>query len=223
MLRFRSSLLCLCVCALSLATGCKTAYYKTWEKLGWEKRDILVDRVKDARDDQDAAKKQFQTTLDQFKAVTGYNGGDLEAKYKKLNSAYDAAEARANDVRNRIKSVESVAADMFKEWNSELSEYQNADLRRSSEQKLNQTKDRYNQLISVMKQASSKMDPVLAAFHDQVLYLKHNLNADAISSLQQTATGINTDVENLIRDMNASIAEANSFINDMNKASASKT
>jgi hypothetical protein len=56
-----------------------------------------------------------------------------------------------------------------------------------------------------------------------VLYLKHNLNADAISSLQQTATGINTDVENLIRDMNASIAEANSFINDMSKASASKT
>jgi hypothetical protein len=112
---------------------------------------------------------------------------------------------------------------MFKEWNSELSEYQNADLRRSSEQKLNQTKDRYNQLITVMKQASSKMDPVLAAFHDQVLYLKHNLNADAISSLQQTAAGINTDVDNLIKDMNASIAEANSFINDMNKASPSKT
>jgi hypothetical protein len=88
MLRSRSILLCVCVCVLALTTGCKTAYYKTWEKLGWAKRDILVDRVKDARDDQDAAKKQFQTTLDQFKSVTGYNGGDLEAKYKKLNSAY---------------------------------------------------------------------------------------------------------------------------------------
>jgi ElaB/YqjD/DUF883 family membrane-anchored ribosome-binding protein len=223
MLRTRSTILCLCIAALSLTTGCKSAYYKTWEKLGWAKRDILVDRVKDARDDQEAAKKQFQTTLDQFKAVTGFNGGDLEAKYKKLNSAYEASEKRANDVRDQIKSVESVANDMFKEWNAELSQYQSADLRRSSEQKLNQTKDRYNQLISVMKQASSKMDPVLAAFHDQVLYLKHNLNAEAISSLQQTATGINTDVENLIKDMNASIAEANSFINDMNKASASKT
>jgi hypothetical protein len=220
--RASASLLVIIAFAL-LNTGCKSAYYKTWEKLGWAKRDILVDRVKDARDDQEAAKKQFQTTLDQFKSVTGFNGGDLEAKYKKLNSAYEASEKRANDVRDRIKSVESVANDMFKEWNEELNQYSNADLRRSSEQKLNQTKDRYNQLIGVMKQASAKMDPVLAAFKDQVLYLKHNLNAEAISSLQQTAAGINTDVENLIKDMNASIAEANSFINDMNKASASKT
>lgn len=215
--------LCLCLAALTLFSGCKSAYYKTWEKLGWAKRDILVDRVKDARDDQETAKKQFQTTLEQFKSVTSFNGGDLEAKYKKLNSGYEASEKRAIDVRERIKSVETVASDMFREWNDELKQYSNADLRRSSEQKLDQTKDRYNQLISVMKQASSKMDPVLAAFKDQVLYLKHNLNAEAISSLQNTAAGINADVENLIRDMNASIAEANAFISDMNKSSASKT
>jgi hypothetical protein len=220
----RASGVLIAITALALLnTGCKSAYYKTWEKLGWEKRDILVDRVKDARDDQEAAKKQFQTTLDEFKSVTGFNGGDLEAKYKKLNSAYEASEKRANDVRDRIKSVQSVANDMFKEWQNELKEYQNQDLRRASEEKLNQTKDRYNQLIEVMQAASANMDPVLAAFHDQVLFLKHNLNAEAISSLQQTAAGINTDVESLIKDMNASIAEANSFINDMNKASASKT
>jgi hypothetical protein len=220
----RASGVLIAITALALLnTGCKSAYYKTWEKLGWEKRDILVDRVKDARDDQEAAKKQFQTTLDEFKSVTGFNGGDLEAKYKKLNSAYEASEKRANDVRDRIKSVQSVANDMFKEWQNELKEYQNQDLRRASEEKLNQTKDRYNQLIEVMQAASAKMDPVLAAFHDQVLFLKHNLNAEAISSLQQTAAGINTDVESLIKDMNASIAEANSFINDMNKAAANKT
>src|SRR3569623_1844840 len=114
--RTHTTVLYLCIVVLSLTTGCKSAYYSTWEKLGWAKRDILVDRVKDARDDQETAKKQFQTTLDQFKSVTGFNGGDLEAKYKKLNSAYEASEKRANDVRDRIKSVESVANDMFKEW-----------------------------------------------------------------------------------------------------------
>ena len=31
------------------------------------------------------------------------------------------------------------------------------------------------------------MKPVLAAFHDQVLVLKHNLNARAIASLEGTA------------------------------------
>src|SRR5262245_45621088 len=103
--------------------GCKSAYYGTWEKLGWAKRDILVDRVKDARDDQNAAKEQFKTTLEQFQQLTGFQGGDLEAKYKKLNSAYESCQSRADDVSKQIKSVDSVANDMFSEWHEELKQY----------------------------------------------------------------------------------------------------
>jgi hypothetical protein len=205
---------------VAVSSGCSSIYYKTWEKLGWEKRDILVDRVKDARDDQEAAKKQFQTTLDQFKAVTNFNGGDLEAKYKKLSSSYDDCASRAQAVSDRIKSVEKVANDMFAEWQDELKQYNNQQLRSASEKELSDTKARYQQLIGIMKQAESKMSPVLGAFHDQVLFLKHNLNAQAIASLQTTAASIQSDVEKLIADMNNSINEANAFINDMNKKPA---
>src|SRR3954447_23161692 len=146
------------ILAALLSTGCKSAYYGAWEKMGWAKRDILVDRVKDARDDQDAAKKQFKTTLERFQDVTNFQGGDLEAKYKKLKSEYDSCEGRVNDVKKQIASVESVANDMFSEWKDELKQYQSDDLRRNSEQKLNDTKQRYTQLITVMKKAEGKMD-----------------------------------------------------------------
>jgi len=198
-----------------LLTGCSNVYYKTWETLGWAKRDILVDRVKDARDDQTEAKEQFKTTLEQFQAVTNFQGGDLEKKYKKLSGSYDDSAAAAQAVRERIASVEKVATDLFKEWQGELKEYQNAELRRNSEKQLNETKARYRELIGVMKQAAGKMDPVLSAFKDQVLFLKHNLNAQAIASLQTTAAGIEQDVAALIKDMEASIAEANAFISEM--------
>ena len=201
--------------ALVLFVGCKSAYYATWEKLGWAKRDILVDRVKDARDDQDAAKKQFKTTLERFQEVTSFQGGDLEAKYKKLKSEYDACEGRVNDVKKRIASVESVANDLFSEWKDEIKQYQSDELRHTSEQKLKDTKQRYNQLITVMKKAETKMDPVLKRFNDQVLFLKHNLNAQAIASLQTTAASVETDVSGLIRDMEASINEADDFIKQM--------
>jgi uncharacterized protein (DUF849 family) len=208
------------LCALLFVVGgCKSAYYNTWEKLGWAKRDILVDRVRDARDDQEEAKKQFKTTLERFQEVTNFQGGDLEAKYKKLNGEYEDSVAAAEDVSKRIKAVEEVANDMFKEWQAELKEYTNAELRRSSEQKLRDTRQRYNQLIGVMKEAEGKMKPVLAAFKNQVLYLKHNLNAQAVSSLQATAAGIESDVGKLIADMERSIAEANAFINQMSKTS----
>lgn len=203
---------------LLAAGGCKSAYYNTWEKLGWAKRDILVDRVEDARDDQEEAKKQFKTTLERFQEVTHFQGGDLEARYKKLNDEYEDSVSAAQAVSKRIKAVETVAGDLFKEWQGEIKQYSNAELRRSSEERLRDTRQRYNQLIGVMKQAEGTMQPVLAAFKDQVLYLKHNLNAQAVSSLQTTAAGIEADVGRLIADMERSIAEANAFINQMNKS-----
>ena len=200
---------------LALGGGCKSAYYNTWEKLGWAKRDILVDRVKDAKEDQEAAKKQFQSALDQFKSVTGFQGGDLDAKYKKLNREYEACESRADDVRKQIASVDTVAQDLFNEWEKELGQYDNAELKRSSEEKLRDTRNRYRQMYTAMRTAESKMDPVLKSFKSQVLYLKHNLNAQAISSLETQVTGIQGDVDRLIRDMDASIQEANAFISQM--------
>jgi hypothetical protein len=206
----RPSILC-----LLLIAGCSSTYYSIWEKLGYEKRDILVSRIKSTNDDQEAAKKQFETTLQRFKDVTNFNGGDLEAEYNKLNSSYQSCESRANDVSSRIKSVEKVAADLFDEWQSELSQYSDPKLRQESEQKLTETKARYQKLITVMKQAEARMTPVLNAFHDQVLFLKHNLNAAAIASLQTTSAGIEADVTQLIKEMNASIAEANSFVSQL--------
>jgi len=208
--------LTLCATAMALmSAGCQSTYYKAWEKLGWAKRDILVDRVKDAREDEEAAKKQFQSALEQFQAVTHFEGGDLEAKYKKLNKEYEASENRAADVRKRVKAVDDVAQALFQEWTKELSEYSNEDLKRSSEQKLRETQDRYRQMYGAMKAAEDKMEPVLKTFKTQVLYLKHNLNAAAISSLQTQVGSIQGDVEKLIRDMDASIKEADTFINQM--------
>ncbi len=172
-------------------------------------------RCQKSANDEDAAKQQFQTTLQQFQAVTHFNGGDLETEYNKLNYEYEACEARATGVSNRIATVEVAAQKLFDEWQSELQQYNNPELRRSSEQKLNETKERYQKLIGVMKGAESRMHPVLLAFHDQVLFLKHNLNASAIASLQTTAAGIDTDVSKLVKDMEASIAEADAFVSQM--------
>jgi gas vesicle protein len=203
------------LCAVALLAGCKTAYYGTMDKLGYEKRDILVSRVKDARNDQDAASKQFQTTLQRFEEVTNYKGGDLEAEYNKLKSEYESAQDRAADVNKRIAKVESVANDMFTEWKGELSQYSDPSLRATSQQELDTTEQRYKQLILVMKNSASKMDPVLKAFGDRVLFLKHNLNAAAITSLSGTSVQVQSDVQSLVNDMNKSIKEADNFIAGM--------
>lgn len=198
-----------------LLAGCQSAYYGAMEKFGIEKRDILVDRVDDARDAQQDAKQQFESALAQFIAVTNFSGGELEAQYNKLKSEFDDCESRANAVHKRIDEVERVAGDLFKEWEKELAQYTSADLRRSSQKQLDATRARYRELIGSMKRAEKKLDPVLAAFRDRVLYLKHNLNARAIASLKTERARMQADIAALVADMNRSIAEADRFIRDM--------
>ena len=135
--------------------------------------------------------------------------------YKKLNRSYERSQSSADAVKSKIDSVESVAGALFREWQQELDEYSNPELRRSSEKQLNETQDRYERMLAAMRRAEESMQPVLDALHDQVLFLKHNLNAQAIASIQGTAAGIQDDVTDLIEEMERSIAEANTFIEQM--------
>jgi len=196
-------------------TGCQTAYYGTMEKFGIHKRDILVDRIEVARDEQEEAKEQFRSALEQFSEVFNFDGGDLEKEYNRLNDALSRSEAKAKSVNDSIDKVEDVAKALFKEWEQELTQYNNAEFKRESERQLSETKTRYTQVIGAMRRAESKIEPVLVPFRDQVLFLKHNLNARAIASLQNELESIESDVAALIREMEQSINEANAFIQSM--------
>ncbi|WP_231971551.1 DUF2959 domain-containing protein [Thiohalobacter thiocyanaticus] len=200
--------------ALTLA-GCQTAYYGAMEKLGFEKRDLLVDRVEDARGAQQEAKQQFENALEQFIAVTDFRGGELEDRYRRLKSEYDASESQAEKVSDRIRDVERVARDLFAEWEHELEQYTSRDLRRASERQLADTRRRYDLLIDRMRRAERRIEPVLNAFRDRVLFLKHNLNAQAISALRADRAEVESDIAALVAEMNASIAEADAFIQRM--------
>lgn len=198
-------------------TACSGTYYKTMESFGVEKRDILIDRVEDARDAQDEASETFASALDQFRSVVSFDGGDLEEVYDRLNAEYERSRSDADEVSERIDEVESVAEDLFEEWREELAEYSRAELRRNSESLLRDTRSRYEQMMRAMRRAEGSMEPVLEAFQDQVLALKHNLNARAIGSLRNELDSIERETAQLISEMKKAIAEADSFIQSMER------
>jgi hypothetical protein len=202
------------VALVLLLAGCSSAYYGAMEKMGIAKREILVDRVEKTRESQAEAKLQFANALQQFLAVT-VDGGELQQKYENLNREFQRSEARAKEVRERIASVEDVAAALFREWKQELNQYSSAALKADSERQLELTRRRYDALILLMRRAADRMDPVIATFRDQVLFLKHNLNARALAQLESTNRTLQADISTLIRDMETSIREAESFIRDM--------
>jgi hypothetical protein len=193
--------------------GCQSLYFGTLEKFGVHKRDLMVSRVKDARDAQQDAKREFASALEKFKSVVEVKSdGALEAKYARLDNALQRSEARAQEVRNRIGAVEEVAEALFAEWRGELSQYSSAELREASEAQMRESQSRYKKLLAAMKKAEARLEPALQPLRDQVLFLKHNLNAKAIGSLTDELASVQIKVDELVREMESAIREADAFI-----------
>jgi Skp family chaperone for outer membrane proteins len=203
----------------TVALGCATtrkAYYNAWEKFGYAKRERLVDNVKAARQEQVDAKKEFASALDQFKSIANFQGGNLEAVYNKLNKEYERCDSEAGQVRSKVQSVKNVAAALFDEWKGEIGEIKgDPTLQRKSQELYDRTQQSYGELITRMDAAAASMDPVLTKFHNRVLFIKANLNAQAIASLKDTELELGSDIDRLIKEMNASIQEADDFIREL--------
>lgn len=197
-----------------VVSGCRSAYYSTMEKFGVEKRHLLRDNVQKAQQEQQQASEEFKDVLTRIKAMYGFSGGELEKAYQKLKADYDDCQRRSDAIRKRMSNVEQIAADLFKEWEQEIQQIGNPDFRASSSASLIVTKERYARLHEAMQNAEARLAPVLQQLNDYVLYLKHNLNAQAIGALKKEVDSIELDVASLIRDMNTSIQEADRFLAD---------
>lgn len=205
----------ICFFALVLLSGCSSVKYGAMEKVGIHKRDIMVDRVEGARDSQTEAQEQFKSALEQFDSVVKLKETDLKKAYDKLNGEYEKSVKVADKVSSRIESVEDVADALFEEWQDELDQYQSDELRRSSKAKLKETRYLYKDMLASMHQAEKSMDPVLRIFQDNVLFLKHNLNAQAIGSLEGEFANLKGEIDELIAKMNEAINESNKFIDTL--------
>jgi len=206
------SSLYIAVLTMFLLAGCQSAYYSAMEKVGVHKRDIMLDRVENAQTAQQDAQEQFKSALEQLSELINYDGGDLASQYELVNDQYEASKASAAEVESRIAAIEGVADALFDEWNEEIQQYSSQTLKRQSQQKLRETQGNYQSLIKAMHRAKDKMTPVLSALKDNSLYLKHNLNAQAIGALQGEYKTIKRDVESLVAEMSKAIAQSQQFI-----------
>lgn len=199
-----------------MLSGCQSAYYSAMEKVGVHKRDILIDRVEETKDSQQESQQEFQSALERLTTLINFDGGELQDAYNQLNDDYESSLQAANEVSSNINKVEDVAEALFDEWNDELEQYKSASLKRESSKKLAATQRQFDQLLRSMRSAESKMEPVLSSLQDNVLYLKHNLNAQAVAAIKGEFTNLKRDIQLLMNDMNKSIEDSNKFIEQMN-------
>lgn len=202
-------------CQNTLRKAAKNTIYSAYETVGIEKRDLFKRRVDSVREDQSQASESFQSVYDRLKELYAHDGGQLERQYRRLESEFESSKSRSGDVKESFAQLETVAQDLFDEWEREIQQIQTASLKSKSRQRLNQTKSQFEKFRSSLKTSIKKMDPVLAQLQDQVLYLKHNLNAKAIGTLEKEKLRIEKDVEILLKDLQKSIESADLVLREL--------
>ena len=197
---------------LLLTCSCSSWYYGMLETLGTSKRELFKTRVVAARDAQTDAKEQFASALERFRSLKNFDGGKLEETYESLNDEFEKSEDKADRVKKRIESLESVSEALFDEWEDEIGQYSNQALQHSSEKKFREARKNYTRLMQSMHAAESRLDPALTPMRDQVLFLKHNLNAKAVASLEGELANVEFDVSTLLQNLQQSIAHTDEYI-----------
>ncbi|MEM7433051.1 MAG: DUF2959 family protein [Pseudomonadota bacterium] len=195
--------------------GCASAKYSALEKVGIHKRDILVDDVEDARDAQADTREELVSAYEELSTLIGHDGGELERQYDRLSKQVESAQDATDDLDDHLAAIDQVSNDLFEEWESELELYSSQALRNDQAQKLAESRQQFRQMRDSMQVARNRVDPVMAVLNDNVLYLKHSLNAQAVAALRGEAAKLEANVDALVRDMQVAIDEADSFISKM--------
>lgn len=190
----------------------RDAKYSAYEAVGLEKRDLFKRRVLAVKEAQGDTKEDFKDALEQLKSVYKYDGGKLERAYNRLYNDYMDAKESAQEVTENIDQLETVADDLFREWDKEIESMGTYELKARSREKLQQTQSKFNSLRTHLKNSESRMAPVLAKLNDQVLYVKHNLNASALAGLKTEANRIEKDIDRLIDQINKASKQADEVI-----------
>ncbi|CAD6876539.1 DUF2959 domain-containing protein [Methylomonas fluvii] len=191
----------------------RKAYYQSRESLlGHQKRDIVVMQVGQACESLKDSRDQFVDALDKFKSIVNVKDSSLEQRYQQLKRRYDLCKGKAEQVSQKIQVVEEISEALFNEWEAELALYSNRALKARSQQQLKKSRQQYARLLKALQNAETRMHPVLAAFQDQVLFLKHNLNAHAIAALRHEFMEMGVDISRLIEVMEKTISEASQFV-----------
>lgn len=199
-------------CENPVKKAVRNAGYSAYEMIGVQKRDLLKRRINDTRDEQKEAGEAFSDSLEKLQKMYGLNGGKLESQYKRVKSSFDESKEKVDEVKVSRQKMETVANDLFREWENEIDDIKTAEFKSKSRAKLQETRSRFNDLNKNLMVSEGKMEPVLARLNDHMLYLKHNLNAQSIAQLKTENGRIENDIQGLIKAMDRSISEADAFI-----------
>lgn len=194
-----------------LTSGCSTVYYTVWEKLGKEKRDLLLSKLSATREAQGELKEALESTAERIQKEYPFDVGNTGKAYDMLSADYETVNKRFENVKKQNSQVNTIAVDLFSEWEKEARGMSDPSLRKQSLQHLRESKESFSELSKHTKRSIDRVTPLLKKLDDHRLFRKHLLNAKATRSLEKSLRGLDPEIDSLKKDIEESIRSVREF------------
>jgi len=157
-------------------------------------------------------KLQLQKTMAAYDSVLAPDTKDRRSAYNKLQKEMANTEKKRAQIAERSKEMNTQADTVFKDWEGSTAGIQNPDLRKRSEDRLAQAKERFGQIRTTGQQASELYGPFMKSLQDQVTFLGNDLNPSAVASLAPDAAKLKAQADELYAAIDKTTAAANANI-----------
>ena len=182
---------------------------------GVKQTEKLVSKANDTVGSIRAAKQQIKDTLVAYNLLVGNKVEDPKKTYKDLQKGIENTDKKVADVDQKVAAMQKEADLLFADWASNLASISSEELRKRSEERLNETRERYNGILAAGDKAGKVFNPFIASLKDQVVYLGHDLNPSALASLKPDADKLNKEAEVLFKKIDETVDEASGYITSL--------
>jgi phosphoenolpyruvate-protein kinase (PTS system EI component) len=182
---------------------------------GQKNVDNLTKAINKLGDSITKGKAELEAMLAAYDQVINNKDGDLLTPFKAFHSGLDKVEKQRADIQKKGTEAEIAADAFFAHWQQDLQKFQNDDMKKRSQDRLDKTRERFKEIDKTADEARASYQPLMATLRDHDLYLSNDLNQEAVKTLSKDAKDIKMNgdtVFKLIDDVLARIAKYNEVV-----------
>ena len=157
-------------------------------------------------------KVQLMKTMEVYNSLFADDADNRKKIYNNIQKEMENTEKRRGKIVEEAAKMNAEADALFKDWTNSTAAIESPDLRKRSEERLNATKASYAEIGTAAQKAGDMYGPFMKALQDQITFLGHDLNPDAVASLKPDAAKLNERADQLIRSIDDTIATSNKNI-----------
>lgn len=157
--------------------------------------DGLLTHIERVHVDATLAKEKAHAALTQISTLVSPNfAGDATKAFAALKAAIKASEDQTQTLRRDLGPMGEAAGDVFTQWTRDLEDFGNSRLRQRSQSRLDETRGRYQSLLTSTQSLLISFDSFNSDLKDTALFLGSDLNASAVTAIHPDVRALHEQI-----------------------------